>query len=215
MGLREVLAGNLKRIRERAGLRQRDLAKSCGCAQGFISTLESGEFTPSVRTLEKLAAALGVAPVELLLSEESLSSHRWDGEGVPILNDRSPSSLDVPMVEENGVVGDSGRAFYAPGLQKRDAFAAYVPDDSMSPEFNKGDLIVFSLSREPGDGDACLVAVGEREALFRTVLSLGAGRWRLQPANAKFAHQVVKEGKGLRMWPAIGRWQMLLPRRRG
>jgi len=85
----------------------------------------------------------------------------------------------------------------------------------MAPEFNKGDLIVFSLTREPGDGDVCLVAVGVGEVVIRTVLSLGGGRWRLQPANAKFAHEVVKEGKGLKMWPAIGRWQMLLPRRRG
>jgi hypothetical protein len=85
----------------------------------------------------------------------------------------------------------------------------------MAPEFHKGDLLVFSLTREAGDGDTCLVVRGEGEAVIRTVLSLGAGRWRLQPANAKFAHEVVKEGRGLRMWPAIGRWQMLRPRRRG
>ena len=85
----------------------------------------------------------------------------------------------------------------------------------MAPDFGKGDLVVFSLTRPPADGDVCLVDTGAGKPVLRTVLELGGGRWRLQPATAKFAHKVVKEGKGLRMWPAIGRWQTLLPRRRG
>jgi len=212
---REVFGNNLKRMRARAGLRQKDVAKLCGCAQSYISSLEGGDFAPSISTLERLAAALGVSPAELLMADEDASGPGSVAEGIAIVNDKSPLELPSPRIEGNKAVGDSSRVFCAPGLRPSDAFAAYLPDDSMAPSFERGDLIVLSLTRKPADGDACLVDMGKGHVFFRTVLSLGGGRWRLQPANAEFAPEVIRATRGVRMWPAIGRWQVLPYRRRG
>jgi transcriptional regulator with XRE-family HTH domain len=46
--------------RKQAGLTQKQLAERAGMAQGDISKLESGNANPSVRTLQRLAAAMGM-----------------------------------------------------------------------------------------------------------------------------------------------------------
>jgi len=50
-------------------------------------------------------------------------------------------------------------------------------------------------------------------SVFRIVLALEKGQWRLQPVNPKYPPLLIKSGRGVRMWPAIGRWQVLRRRR--
>ncbi len=100
-----------------------------------------------------------------------------------------------------------------PSLQARDSFALYLPDDSMAPEFARGDLVVFSHSRPPADGDACLVEDGQGQILFRTVWALPGGGWGLKANNPRYEPLVVK-GKGVKLWPAVGHWRKLGEKRR-
>lgn len=57
-------------IREERGLSQRQLARECGVSSGHISLLERGVVQPTVRTLETLAAQLGVDVVDLIVSPD-------------------------------------------------------------------------------------------------------------------------------------------------
>ncbi|GGM72721.1 hypothetical protein GCM10012275_49220 [Longimycelium tulufanense] len=80
----------LRALRLRRGLAQKDLAGP-GVSTSYVSRLESGERAPSPQVVEHLAAALGVAPAELvgqapaveqrqaLLWCEAILAHR-DGE---------------------------------------------------------------------------------------------------------------------------------------
>lgn len=45
--------------RKDAGITQKELSERTGIAQGDISKLENGSANPSVKTLERIAAALG------------------------------------------------------------------------------------------------------------------------------------------------------------
>ena len=45
--------------RKSAGITQKELSQKSGIAQGDISKLENGNATPSIKTLQRLAAALG------------------------------------------------------------------------------------------------------------------------------------------------------------
>lgn len=56
----------IKQIRQSKGLTQMELARNAGLAQSFVSTLERGHKSPTIRSLEKIAAALDVPPKELL-----------------------------------------------------------------------------------------------------------------------------------------------------
>ena len=46
--------------RHNSGLTQKELSKRTGIAQGDISKLERGNANPSIRTLQRLAAGLGM-----------------------------------------------------------------------------------------------------------------------------------------------------------
>lgn len=57
-----ALASALIAARAKAGLSQAQLAKRMGTTQSAIARLESGRFWPSVKTLQRYAAATGCRP---------------------------------------------------------------------------------------------------------------------------------------------------------
>ena len=59
------LAMEIHALREKRGLTQRELAERLGTTQSAIARLEAGNIAPSLPTLDKVAAALGV---ELVVS---------------------------------------------------------------------------------------------------------------------------------------------------
>ncbi|TYO94539.1 helix-turn-helix domain-containing protein [Desulfallas thermosapovorans] len=56
----------LSRYREAKKMTCAQLAESAGLSVTFIKTLEEGKKSPTLRTMEKLAAALGVKVTDLL-----------------------------------------------------------------------------------------------------------------------------------------------------
>ncbi|GLW91898.1 XRE family transcriptional regulator [Actinokineospora globicatena] len=63
----QVLAGNLRALRELGGLSLSELARRSGIAKGTLSQLESGTGNPTIETVFSLSNALGV-PVSSLLT---------------------------------------------------------------------------------------------------------------------------------------------------
>jgi len=61
-----MLAKNLRKFREKKGLWQYELAKKANVPQSAIHYIEAGQRSPTVKTLQKLAAALEVSVNELL-----------------------------------------------------------------------------------------------------------------------------------------------------
>jgi transcriptional regulator with XRE-family HTH domain len=66
MDLREVFATNLRRLRHEKGLSQDDLAYEAEVSRSYLSQLEKGAYYASLKTIGRLADALGVEPAELL-----------------------------------------------------------------------------------------------------------------------------------------------------
>ena len=62
----EKLALKLKRIRERRGLSQEQLAAAAGISRTYLARLEAAKHDPTLRMIERLAKALKVKPAELL-----------------------------------------------------------------------------------------------------------------------------------------------------
>jgi transcriptional regulator with XRE-family HTH domain len=67
MDLRDVLAANLRRLRNEKGLAQDDLAYEAKVSRSYLSQLEKGTSYASLKILEKLAKALDVEPYELIV----------------------------------------------------------------------------------------------------------------------------------------------------
>ena len=66
MDLREVFAGNLRRLRHAKGMSQDDLAYEAEISRSYLSQLEKGAFYASLKIIGKLAEALDIEPAELL-----------------------------------------------------------------------------------------------------------------------------------------------------
>lgn len=62
-----TLAGRIRFLREQQGLSQRALAEAAGVSAAALSQIESGQTSPSVATLEKLADGLGISMAAFFL----------------------------------------------------------------------------------------------------------------------------------------------------
>ena len=68
MDISKNLGSSLEYLRKARGLTQEQLAKIAGLPRTTLSHIESGEGNPSLKTLSKLALALGVPYEELLMT---------------------------------------------------------------------------------------------------------------------------------------------------
>lgn len=66
MELRRILAKNLQRLRRAKGLSQEAFADHAQIDRTYISGLERAVRNPTLAVVERVAAALGVEPWELL-----------------------------------------------------------------------------------------------------------------------------------------------------
>lgn len=65
--LHRAFLQNVRLRREGLGLTQRDVAQKMGVSQPSYAKLENGRYMPSLEILEKVADALNVNPIQLLL----------------------------------------------------------------------------------------------------------------------------------------------------
>lgn len=72
----ELLAANVRRLREARGFSQTTLADRMGVAPTRISEIEHGRCGVSGSTLDKLADALACKPQDLLTQRETRSGNR-------------------------------------------------------------------------------------------------------------------------------------------
>lgn len=63
-----VLAQNIKYHRSQLALTQEELAKIADINRSYLAGIESGQRNTSIKTVEKIAIALGVTPADLLKS---------------------------------------------------------------------------------------------------------------------------------------------------
>lgn len=61
-----TIGQTLQRIRQSRGLSRYALSRRAEVAHSFIAAIEGGQKSPTLRTLEKLAGALGVSVADLV-----------------------------------------------------------------------------------------------------------------------------------------------------
>ena len=65
MKLRRTVARNLRRLRQKHGLSQEELADRAGLNRNYVGIIEREENAPTVDALEQIAKALDINAVEL------------------------------------------------------------------------------------------------------------------------------------------------------
>lgn len=88
----DPLGERLRRLRERVGLTQKELAEHVGVSHALVGQVETGRLQPSVATLTRLASALGVSPCYFLIEQE-VTSRRNAAADVVV-----PETVNYPEV---------------------------------------------------------------------------------------------------------------------
>jgi transcriptional regulator with XRE-family HTH domain len=65
MSLGEIVARNIRRLREERGLTQEELAARIRINRNYVGMIEREENSPTVAMLERIARALGIEPARL------------------------------------------------------------------------------------------------------------------------------------------------------
>ena len=110
---RNNIAAHTKRLRERAGIRQKDLAKLMNTGQGHVASLEMARLNIGLHTLTRLANAFNVEPATLLLPLTD------EGETAPgMLTGQLPGGVPEPGVVHpvDAATQPQSRASAAPEL---------------------------------------------------------------------------------------------------
>ena len=69
MSLERLVIDNIKRIRKEKGISQEKLAEACNTATSYIGLMEIYRNVPKLSTIERIAEALDVDPLELFQPE--------------------------------------------------------------------------------------------------------------------------------------------------
>lgn len=88
-----VIGDKLKKLREDRNMTQGDVFDRTGLLRVYLSRLENGRTTPSVDTLEKLAAAYEI-PMYQLFVEEGAHVEKPDLPGLDFHPPRKPSKQE-------------------------------------------------------------------------------------------------------------------------
>lgn len=64
--LNRILGANVRRLRVQQNLSQEGFADKCGLHRTYIGSVERGERNVTLVTVERLAAALNVQPIDLM-----------------------------------------------------------------------------------------------------------------------------------------------------
>jgi repressor LexA len=99
-----------------------------------------------------------------------------------------------------------------PDVADKDAFAARVHGDSMSPKYRQGDVVVFSPALTPRSGDDCFIRFGDGQTTFKRAFfeTDAHGRrpvLRLQPRNEQYAPTLVPSEQVSGLYRAVYRYQ--------
>jgi transcriptional regulator with XRE-family HTH domain len=151
------LGESLRQVREDRRLSVRTLAEQSGFSASFISQVENGLASPSISSLEKMAAALDVTLVELFQTGQSSMStvvrseqrprleSGWSKADIEALADPHASRMEPVLI----ILRPEGTSGKRPHPLGRDQFAFILSGDAMidldgvEHQLTKGDSVTI------------------------------------------------------------------------
>ncbi len=136
---------------------------------------------------------------------------RVSTNSVPVIN-RVSAGYPQDFTDLNYPKGVADDYVGCPDLQgDKDAFAARVHGDSMTPKYRQGDIVIFSPAAPPKSGDDCFVRFADGHTTFKRVFiesdPKGQAVLRLQPRNEKYRPQVVASADVSGLYKALFRYE--------
>lgn len=198
-----TLSERLKLALKKSGLKKVDLARACGITRAAVGFWFSGQ-TQALdgANLANAAKALGVSSYWLATGKgpitETLQATTDTVYGIRL---GGPRALPIISYVQAGAWREIVDSFPPGGADEYvkprnehgpHSFALYVEGDSMTPEFNAGDIIIVDPDIAPNPGNYVIARNHSREATFKKYRPRGRdadGRevFELVPLNDDYA----------------------------
>lgn len=156
-----ALGNKILALRKAHGLTQEQLADKIGMSVSAVNRIECGQRQPRLATIQKIADCFNVDPnflYDFKISSSALSQKGRDVQSVPVLARIPVSEKTAQTALPSGYVN-----VRLLGKWKGFVFAFRMPDDSMFPHIQKGDLLVAATGESPSDG--CFVVAMRKDGL--------------------------------------------------
>ena len=164
-------------VRKRVGLKIEELAERAGLSTTYVWRMERGERNVSLKNLQKLADALGVAPSDLIESKPVAD--------VPILSWVSAGMMARDDVQQD-VVGEIRMSDLDP---RGEWIALRVEGDSMDRISPPGSLILVDLTDKALVPNACyIITDGDSQATYKRFRSNPP---RFEPVSTNPSHEPI------------------------
>jgi transcriptional regulator with XRE-family HTH domain len=182
--IRFSIGKKLRHLREQAGFSQTKLAGMAGMVQPMINRFETGERKITVDHAKALAAALRIAPADLLPPG--------------LLDTASPIVRSVPAGVQGvmSVLGADGAPIeetpVPPVLATaRERYALYMPDNSMSPRYAAGTLLHVAPHKPASAGRGVVLVLKDgrrlvREMVYAESTHLQVKRYGVDPGTENY-----------------------------
>jgi len=156
--LEQSLGDALRRLRERERVSLRTLAKKCGFSPSFISQVELNQASPSLASLERIAAGIGVTlgdffhaaehsgPELVRLSQRPVLQSGWSRSQIESLGNPGIGSRLEPLLVTMHCEGTSGKRLHT---SNKEQFVMIMSGSVMldledgTQELHQGDAITI------------------------------------------------------------------------
>lgn len=170
----------LRSVRRSRGMTQEELAELVSISQKSIAAYERGIRDPGSDMVAKLADVLGVTTDYLL----GIEAERGDSNGIRVpVFDSIRAGIPTEAIDDVIDWEEIPKAWTTGG---KEYFAVRLSGDSMFPEYQDRDVVIFRRTQECETGDDCAVRINGTDATFKRVRLLDSGMV-LQPLNPAYS----------------------------
>jgi len=177
-------AKRIETIRKSQGLSQAEVARRLGWSPPNYARIEKGRTTPSLRSLEAIAAALD-SPLAALTGADPLPPE------VPVVAFASAG----PGVEftDQGYPAGGGMYFLPrpPEFTDPNGFGVEVAGDSMVPKYEDGQVVMVDTRKRPVSGGYAVIGLMSGDKYVKRYREAG-GRVLLESVNPLYPPVVVE-----------------------
>jgi transcriptional regulator with XRE-family HTH domain len=194
------LGKRLHRVRKASGMTLEDLADALNkefgthANKGTISKYENGIHEPNASTVYCLAKILGIS-VDFLMGKTdldypslmaSLNIHKDSGDKRTSAGKAAAAAGKIQEQPDAGDEKEDGGGFAKPSIYSYD-----MPDNSMSPRYKIGDVLIIRTDVPIVSGRICLVQYRKNHPMVRQLI-IDRQKWVLKPENRAFDQLELK-----------------------
>jgi len=191
-------------------MRGKDSDQAAVHASAAVAHNGNGAATKTASAVVNLDEAYLSGVLQELVDRASGNVETVSTNAIPVIN-RVSAGYPKDFTDMSYPKGAADDYVSCPDVHDTDAFAARVHGDSMQPKYTEGDIVIFSPTLAPKDGDDCFVRFEDGHTTFKRIFfengEGGTPVIRLQPRNEKYRPQIVPATQVTGVYKAVYRYQ--------